>query len=59
VAFFSTGDGEEPDALMEIEKMLGSRVLAEMHLVRKKEIDADSYHDKISDFTEKIKSFIQ
>jgi flavodoxin len=58
VALFSTGDGEEKDALKEMEEMLKGRVFASMHLERKKEIDNNDYHQKVEDFKKKITSLI-
>jgi hypothetical protein len=58
VAIFSTGEGEEPRALEEMKQMLGNLVFAEMHLMRKKEIDSNNYKVKLDDFIERIESFI-
>jgi flavodoxin len=57
VACFTTGDGEDPEALNEIEQLLEGMVIAKMHLVRTKEIETNKYHDKLEKFVEKIKSF--
>ena len=58
VAIFSTGEGEEHSALEEMKQILGNLVFAEMHLVRKKEIDSNNYKVKLDDFIERIDSFI-
>ena len=58
VACFSTGDGEDTDALDEMDGLLGNKVFAKMHLVRK-EVDSNHYHEKVEKFVEKIKNFMQ
>ena len=54
VACFTTGEGEEPTALEEMTQLLGNRIIAKLHLVRKQEIDTDNYHDKLQGFLETI-----
>jgi flavodoxin len=58
VACFSTGDGEDTDALDEMDRLLGNNVIAKMHLVRK-EVDTNHYHENIERFVSKIKNFMQ
>jgi len=54
VASFTTGEGEEPTALEEITRLLGDKIIAKLHLVRKLEIDTDNYLYKLQGFLEKI-----
>ena len=54
VACFTTGEGEEPTALEEIMRLLGEKIIAKLHLVRKQEIDIDNYHDKLQGFLDTI-----
>lgn len=56
VACFTTGEGEEPTALEEMTRLLGDKIIAKLHLVRKQEIDTTNYHDKLEAFLEKINS---
>lgn len=58
VACFSTGDGEDPDAVDEMEALLGRKVFAKLHLVRKSDIDSGNYQEKVDKFVSKIKSFM-
>lgn len=58
VAIFSTGDKVENKALGEMEMMLGKKVFARMHLVRKQEIDSGMYSGKLQVFIDKINSFM-
>ena len=57
VAVFTTGDGEDLDAIIELKKMLGKKVFTEIHFVRDKDIDNMSYNDKLEKFITRIKSF--
>ena len=57
VAVFTTGDGEDLDAIMELKEMLGKKVFSEEHFVREKEIDNMSYSKKLEKFITRIKSF--
>jgi len=59
VAIFSTSDGDDQDALKEMEQMLGKKVFASIHLIRKQEIDSDQYYEKIEKFVERINSFMR
>jgi flavodoxin len=59
VACFSTGDGEEFDALEEMERLLEKRAFLKMHLVRKQDIDNDNYYDKVENFVKNIESFMR
>lgn len=58
VACFTTGDGDDPDSLNEMEALLGSKVFAKLHLVRKNDIDPGDYKEKTDKFITKIKSFM-
>jgi flavodoxin len=57
VAFYSTGDADEDDALNEIKKLLGDKVFTGMHFIRMKEIDNEGYLDKLEKFVYHINSF--
>jgi flavodoxin len=59
VAIFSTGDGKEPVAIEEIDKVLQKKAIAKMHLVRKQEVETDNFQDKVDNFVKKIKIFKQ
>jgi flavodoxin len=55
VACFTTGDAEKPVALDEMKRLLGEKILAKIHLVRKKDILTDNYHEKLNKFIKEIK----
>ena len=59
IAVFTTGDGEDLDAIEELRKMLGKRMFSMMHFVRGKEIDNMSYNKKLEKFIMEIESFAQ
>ena len=55
VALFSTGDGEETDALNEMDSLIDNKSIAKLHLVRKSEIDTIQYKKKLEEFIATIK----
>ena len=57
VAVFTTGDGEDLDAIEELRNILGKKVFSMSHFVREKEIDTMSYNEKLTKFITQIKSF--
>lgn len=57
VAVFTTGDGEDIDAIIELKKILGKKVFSDVHFVRDKEIDNMVYENKLTKFVTRIKSF--
>jgi len=56
VALFSTGDGDKPVALKDMEELAGKSPLAKLHLVRKRDIEDGSYIEKVEEFASKIKA---
>jgi len=56
VALFSTGDGDKPVALKDMEELAGKSPLATLHLVRKRDIEDGSYIEKVEEFASKIKA---
>jgi flavodoxin len=56
VALFSTGDGNETDALNEMDSLIDNKSIATLHMVRTSEIDKMQYKEKLEEFIDKIKS---
>ena len=56
VALFSTGEGGGPEALDDMDAIIGNRSIARLHLTRKEEIDAKQYAAKLEEFTAKIQA---
>jgi flavodoxin len=55
IAIFSTGDGNEPVAIKDMEKLAGKSPLATLHLVRKRDVDDGSYIERVGEFASKIR----
>jgi flavodoxin len=56
VALFSTGDGEDLDAINDMDSLIEGKSIAKMHLVRKDEVETGKYVEKLDSFISEIKS---
>jgi len=58
VALFSTGDSEEPNAIVDMEELLGRKAIARLHLLRKRDIEGGNYQEKVDEFVAQIVEWV-
>ena len=59
VAFFSTQDGEENGAFVEMEGLCGKAPVARVQLVRGREVEAGEYGKKLTEFVSALSGGVQ
>lgn len=58
VALFSTGDSEEPSAIVDMEELLGRKAIARLHLLRKRDVEGGDYQEKVDEFVAQIVEWV-